>query len=244
MNLLDTNTKIENNLKQIEFYQSLYQKIQSKFSFLIVVYSFIGLYIVEIIKFPFRKFDYTYVIFSIIFIITLAISLYRTYCLVQPENVSYLNEPKYFYNDILNDYQEKLRTDDEEILNEYLKVTYLLELEDVLENNTKVYRKKSNDFYKVFKVLIPTLILYLGLSSFVIIQKKEEQNSISIQNYKEILNYIIEKNMSEDKKPADKKVEKPKIDLKMVIKTAPIVVKESVMLNKHISDSKDKGKKK
>lgn len=194
MNLTDINYKIEINLKQIEFYQSLYQKNQNKTSFLIIVFSFIGLYIIEILKYPFKnQCDISFILFEIAFLILLFISLYKTYCLINPVAVSYLNQPKFFYNDVLTEYKLKLNTDDNELLNEYLRITYLNEIEDVLENNIKVYRKKSDDFTKAFKILLPTLILYLILTSFVMIKKKEELNNISLQNYKEIINYIKDK---------------------------------------------------
>jgi len=146
-----------------------------------------------------------------------------------------MNQPKHFYNDVLDQYKLNLQTDDDEILNEYLKATYLLETEKVLENNINVYRKKSNDFSRAFKVLLPTIILYLGLAIFVIVKNKEDQNNLTIQNYKEIINYI-------DKKMEKKPVQKPKIDPTMVIKTKPIVVKESVMMGKVIKDNKEKKK--
>jgi len=236
LNLIDINTKIEINLKQIEFYHSLNQKNQNKTSFLIVIFSFIGIYTIEIIKFPFKNdCDYSFIIVVIIYFIMVIISLVQTYCLIKPIKVSYMNQPKHFYNDVLDQYKLNLQTDDDEILNEYLKATYLLETEKVLENNINVYRKKSNDFSRAFKVLLPTIILYLGLAIFVIVKNKEDQNNLTIQNYKEIINYI-------DKKMEKKPVQKPKIDPTMVIKTKPIVVKESVMMGKVIKDNKEKKK--
>lgn len=243
MNLLDINTKIETNLKQIEFYHSLYQKLQNKFSFLVIIYSFICFYLIEIIKYPFKTniyyYDFIYIGVLLFFLIFLGLSLKATYELIKPIDVAYINEPKHFYLKTLEEYKVQLATEDEEILNEYLKVTYLNEIEQVLENNRNVYRNKNSCFYKTFKKIFWSLTLYVVLSSFVIIQKKEEKSKIEIENYKEIITFLKENKMAEDKKN-----ENPKVDPKLVIKTTPIMVKESVTLNKETkSDSTTKDKK-
>lgn len=236
MNFLDINTKIETNLKQIEFYHSLYQKIQNKFSFLVIIYSFIFFYLVEIVKYPFKSdyqiYDYFYLILTIIFLVTLFLSIKETYELIKPIEVAYLNQPKHFYLKTLEEYKTKLKTEDEKTLNEYLKVSYLNEIEEVLENNINVYQNKNSSFYKTFKKIFWSLILYVTLSSFVIIQKKEEKNKIEIENYKEIVNFLKENKMAEDKKN-----ETPKVDPKLVIKTTPVMVKESITLNMQTKNS-------
>ena len=55
MDFNNIDSKIEINLKRIDFYHNLYQRNQNKFSFLIIIYSFICFYILEIIKYPFRE---------------------------------------------------------------------------------------------------------------------------------------------------------------------------------------------
>jgi fucose 4-O-acetylase-like acetyltransferase len=230
MNFLDINTKIDNNLKQIEFYHSLYQKLQNKFSFLVIIYTFICFYFIEIIKYPFKSkldfYDIIYIYVLLLFLVILLLSLKKTYELIKPIEVAYINQPKHFYVNTLMDYKEKLKTEDEETLNEYLKVTYLTEIEQVLENNINIYQNKNNSFYQAFKKIFSALILYVILSSVVIVQKKEEKNSLEIKNYKEIITYLKENKMAEEKQN-----EKPKVDPKLVIKTTPVMVKESVTLN-------------
>lgn len=63
-------------------------------------------------------------------------------------------------------------------------------------------------------------------SSFVIFEKRNQKNSIEVQNYKEIVNYINNKNMSE----------KPKVDPKLVITSNPVLVKQGT-LNGEIKQS-------
>lgn len=237
MNFLEINTKIEINLKQIEFYHSLYQKNQNKFSFLVIIYSFICFYLIEIIKYPFKDelqiLDFAYIVALIVFLWILCLSLRCTFQLIKPIEVAYLNQPKYFYKQILEDYKLKLQTQDEDVLNEYLKVTYLTEIEEVLDNNITVYQTKSTAFYNTFKKVFWLLIMYIALSSFVIIQKRDDKNIIEIENYKEIIKHINKTKMAEEKS----KDEKPKVDPNLVIKTSPKMINESITLNMERRDT-------
>lgn len=226
MNIFDVNSKIESNLKQLDFYHDLYQKLQSKFSFLVVIYSFIFFYLIELFKYiieiKWNFIDIIFLIFFIIFLVALIISIVRTYDFLKPIDISYLNQPKFFYNDILEEYKTKLETDDEATLNEYVNHTYLLECEKALENNISAYKEKSHKFYLNFKTILQTLIIYIILSSFVIFEKRNSSNEIHLQNYKEIINYLKKDKMAQ---------EKPKVDPKMVISTQPVTVKQSGSLS-------------
>lgn len=226
MNIFDVNSKIESNQKQLDFYHDLYQKLQSKFSFLVVIYSFIFFYLIELCKYviviKWNFIDILFLLFFIVFLVSLLISIVRTYDFLKPIDISYLNQPKFFYNDILKEYRIKLDTDDEATLNEYVNHTYLVECEKALENNISAYKEKSHQFYLNFKTILQTLIIYIILSSFVIFEKRNNSNEIHLQNFKEIINYLKKNTMAE---------EKPKVDPRMVITTQPITVKQSGSLS-------------
>ena len=232
MDFNNIDNKIEANLKQIEFYQNLYQRNQNKFSFLVLIYSFICFYIIELLKYPFKKNyefqDFLYVALLFLFLFLLYKSLCKTYSLIKPINVAYLNQPKFFYVEILSQYKEKLKTDNDELLNEYVKTTYLNETEIVLENNIVVFKNKSQTFYENFEYILKCFLLYIFLSSFVIIQKKEDKTEIELKNYKEIINYKNSIKMSN---------EKPKVDPKLVITTTPVMIKESINMKMEKKDS-------
>lgn len=227
MNFNNIDSKIEINLKRIDFYHNLYQRNQNKFSFLIIIYSFICFYILEIIKYPFREKyeaqDCFYVLFLLVFIFYLYKSISKTYFLVKPVEIAYLNQPKYFYNEVKEMYKKELKIKGKKLLNEYIKHSYLKETESVLENNVEVYNTKSQIFYDNFKNILICLILYVFLASYVIIQNKKQSTSFELQNFKEIINYKDSIIMA--------KTEKPKVDPKMVITTKPVMVKESVNMN-------------
>jgi len=164
----------------------------------------------------------------LLFLYLLTISIFKTYHFLKPINISYLHEPKFFYNNILNQYKKKLKTDDKDTLNEYVNYTYLLEIEKSLENNIKAYKEKSHLFYLAFKTILSTLLVYIILSSFVIFEKRNQKSEIELKNYKEIINYLNQIKMAE---------EKPKLDPKMVITTQPVTVKQSGSLNSQTTET-------
>jgi len=232
MDVFETRSKIEINQKQLEFYYDLYQNLQSKFSFLVVIYSFIFFYLIELVKFLFdinlNIIGCIYTMVFLLFLYLLTISIFKTYHFLKPINISYLHEPKFFYNNILNQYKKKLKTDDKDTLNEYVNYTYLLEIEKSLENNIKAYKEKSHLFYLAFKTILSTLLVYIILSSFVIFEKRNQKSEIELKNYKEIINYLNQIKMAE---------EKPKLDPKMVITTQPVTVKQSGSLNSQTTET-------
>ncbi|MET3528770.1 hypothetical protein DRF59_11265 [Chryseobacterium flavum] len=200
MKIFEVESKLETNLKQLEFYYELFDKLESKYSFLIVIYSFIFLYTIELFKFfievKFLDINIIFTLLFALFVILLTVSLVLTYQLQKPIDIYYTHEPNYYYNDILNEYKKKLNIgddineDQEYLLNEYVNITYLQEQEIALSKNIKAYRSKRKKYYHNFNVILVTLILYVITSSFVIFEKRKENNSFDLKNYKEIINYL------------------------------------------------------
>lgn len=94
MKMFDTKSKIEINQKQLEFYYDLNQKLQSKFSFLAVIYSFIFFYLIELIKYALdTKLNFNgilYLIIFFLFILLLIKSILKIYNFLKPVDISYL----------------------------------------------------------------------------------------------------------------------------------------------------------
>ncbi|WP_430827282.1 hypothetical protein [Chryseobacterium indologenes] len=226
MKIFDVESKIEANNKELKFYYEMYDKLESKFSFLVVIYSFMFIYMIELFKY-FIDADFTlvnavFIFLFIVFLILLGTSFRYTYLLQRPEYIHYLNEPNHFYIDKLDEYKtilncgDDLTDDDEYLLNEYVNLTYLNEQEIALSKNIKQYIKKRGLYFKNFNLILSCLALYVFISSFVIFEKRKENTSFDLKNYKEIINYLNSKKMSD----------KPKVDPKMVIPGNPIAVKQ------------------
>lgn len=245
MKAFDTEAKIDENLKQLNFYYDLSSKLQGKISVLVVFYSFIFFYLIELVKYlfsvDFNIKGFFYVIFFFAFMYLFVTALFKAYHFFKPVDIAYLHDPKYYYEDVLTQYKNKLETDDEALLTEYINLTYLKEVEISLQENTDMYREKSNLFYDAFVKTLQTLVIYIFLSSFVLYENRDKRNEFEIQNYQDIINYLNATKMSEGK---------PKVDPKMIITTQPIRVKQgadssgSPIIKPHISTSKSTPKPK
>ena len=195
-NFLDIDDQIELNHKVLDFYYSNYQKTQSKISILVVIYSVMTIYIVQIVKYPFDTFpESNWVLISIYsvlflgFLAFLLISMRNTYLFLKPRYVAYLDSPKYYYTKIKSQYEESLKTNDEETLNKYVKATYLNEMEEAVEHNSSLFEIKSKYYYFAFKFALAATLIYLLLTGFMIF-KDEKPKDFSLKNYKEIITKI------------------------------------------------------
>jgi len=160
-NFLDIDEQIEQNTKRLEFYYSNYQKTQGKISILVIIYSLLAVYILQVVKYPFVHFTDTssimigiYIILLLCFFLFLGWSIKYTYLLLKPIEVAYINYPSFFYNDIREQYETELNTNDEKILNEYVKSTYLNELELAVTSNSELFEIKSKYYDTAFKKVL------------------------------------------------------------------------------------------
>ncbi len=240
-NYLDIDEQIELNNKVLDFYYSSYQRTQSKISILVLIYSVIAIYFLQVVKYPFEAFpDSNWVLISIYsililgLIVLLSMSIRNTYLLLKPIDVAYLHYPKHYYTEIKSQYEESLDTDDEEILNAYIKATYLNEMEEAVQYNSYLFEIKSKYYDSAFKSALASVLTYLLCTGFVIFNDEKPQD-FNLKNYKEIiteidsLKTINEKSiiMSEKKETPKQDSNKVKVDPNKVIKTQPKLIREN-----------------
>ena len=192
-NFLDIDTQIEENEKFLAFYYENYKKTLDKFNLLIVIYSVVFVFFIQVMKFPCEKYKdvnllyVCYILLIVTFLVLLGISLFNSYFLLKPLDVAYMNEPKSFYKDTYQQYKILLGTEDENIINEYIKSSYLNELEVSVTNNRKLFEDKGGYYYKAFVNLLRALLPYvicIGIVNFYPVDAKPSKTEII--NYKEI----------------------------------------------------------
>ncbi len=192
-NFLEIDTQIEENEKFLAFYYENYKKTLDKFNLLIVIYSVVFIFFIQVVKFPFEKykeFNFSYVLYimlAFISLVLLGISLFNSYFLLKPLDVAYMNEPQSFYKETYQQYKDSLGTDDENVINEYVKASYLFELEVAVANNRKLVEDKAKYFHRGFINLLRALFPYvicIGIINFYPLDAKPSKTEII--NYKEI----------------------------------------------------------
>jgi hypothetical protein len=226
-NYLDIDNKIDQNLHRLEFYYSNHQKTQGKISILAIMYSLLSVYIFQVIKHPFSYSFETIEFSEILYILVLIIlfvflfwSIKYTYLLLKPVEIAYINYPDFFYKNIKEKYEKSLETDDEDILNEYIKQTHLIELEQAVKHNSAVFKEKSNYYNIAFIKGLTALFLYMVCTGFVVFEPEKPQE-INLKNYQEIINLI-----KKEQKMAEKN-KTPKVDPVKIIVTKPVMIKEN-----------------
>lgn len=240
-NFLDIDDQIELNQKVLDFYYSSYQKTQGKISILVLIYSVIAIYVLQVLKYPFETFPESnwliiciYTILLLAFTVLLAISIQNTYLLLKPIDVAYLHYPEHYYTEIKSKYEKSLGTNDENTLNAYVKATYLNEMEDAVKHNSYLFEIKSKYYDYAFKSALGAVLTYLLCTGFVIF-KDEKPKDFNLKNYKEIIIEIdsleakYDKSiiMSDKKETSKQDSGKVKVDPSKVIKTKPKMIREN-----------------
>ena len=245
VNFLDIDEKIKQNAKLLEFYYNNYQRTQSKISTLVIIYSILAVYTLQIIKYPISNWEnkptYTliiYIILIVCYLIFLFKSIKATYKLLEPVEIAFINQPKEFYKTLRISYEKSLKTSDEELINEYIKASYLGEIEEAVEHNSSKFEMKGNYYNIAFNNALLALIFYIMCTGFIVFEPKPS-NKIEITNYKSITSFIdsiINKQnnfIMEKKDPISNKVDPTK-----VITTKPKYIKESFSAVKRDSSKK------
>ncbi len=210
---LDIDYQIDLNIKAIDELFVGYNKTQNKISILVLFYSLISIYLVPLLLYLFSyQNSVSYYIILTLFIsllVLLVYSLIQTCLFIKPDLISFKHNPKVFYKETFNLYKEKLETDDSEVINEYIKVSYLNHLEDCIEHNELIFKEKSKNYYKSFITLTIALIFYFLC--------------VGIMNF----NLNSNNNMAKETKKTHQEKPKVQIDPNKVIKVEPKLIREN-----------------
>ncbi|MCT4639496.1 MAG: hypothetical protein N4A72_17460 [Bacteroidales bacterium] len=234
INFLDIDEQINQNTKLLDFYYNNYQRTQSKVSTLVIIYSILAVYTFQVIKYPIINWDnksiiilIIYIILVLCYIIFLSFSVKNTYQLLKPIEIAFLNEPKKFYKSLKEEYEKSLKTEDNEIINDYIKASYLGEIEEAVQYNSRKFEEKGSYYNKAFNNALLAIAFYFMCTGFIVF-KTDQSKKIEITNYKNIVNSIDSiVNKQIYFKMAEKDKSPKKIDQKKVIVSKPKYIKES-----------------
>lgn len=184
-------------------------------------------------------------IFSLVaFLSLLTISSIFTIRLILPAEVAYLSTPVKYYKDYRLRYEEQLT--DKTAINDLLKGSYISELQQAVETNKRVFRRKSSFYYSALVYALFSIIPYVICLGFHITFHEDFIQKVQIVNTEKISNFMKTDSNAvrnpDDHKKADKKSKKiqtshlPGIDNSLVIPSWPNLIKEN---SQHISNEED-----
>jgi hypothetical protein len=182
-------SRIEVNEKRLDYENNRYQQIQSKIAYLTIVYSILSIYLVQLFQFIFCdgiSYKVIFIIFICFYFAFALISVWFAIRLLIPKEVAYSHQPKYFFEEIRDQYIAEGITDDDE-LDLFVKTSYNMELEEAVESNNNLSNRKSYLYNSAFRFGLLALIPYVFCIAFYFTKNRPSIPAIQIENYKEIL---------------------------------------------------------
>ncbi|MDQ3112004.1 MAG: hypothetical protein M3R17_19135 [Bacteroidota bacterium] len=182
-------SRIEVNEKRLDYENNRYQQIQSKIAYLTIIYSILSIYIVQLFQFLFCDgvpYKFIFVIIVAIYLILAFISVAYAVFLLVPKDVAYSHQPKYFFEEIRDQYIEEGITEDEE-LDLFVKTSYNMELEEAVESNNNLNNRKSYLYNSAFRFGLLALIPYVFCIAYYFTNNHPDAPAVKIENYKEML---------------------------------------------------------
>lgn len=174
------------NEKRAEQYLTAYQKVIERFTNIILIYSAITIFLIPIIQdifFGQVKSVIMYVCF-VLFAGLFLTSLFFTIKLIIPVQVAYLDAPEKYYKDIRIQYEQSNPELDEKAINKLIKGSYILELEEAVEVNNTLFKRKSSFFYNSLLFGLLCAIPYMVCLGYHISKKDNVVQQIEIVNHK------------------------------------------------------------
>jgi len=158
---------IEVSEKRLAEYTALYQKVPERLTNIILVYSALSIFLIPMTQHALEA-DIAGILYYTVFILfvgLLLISLLYFVRLLLPVEIAYLDPPKKYY-DIFLSQIEALHLGNQQIVNDSLKGSYILELENAIQINSSVFRRKSSFFYKALLFALLAAVPYIVCLEF------------------------------------------------------------------------------
>lgn len=172
---------IELNLKRLEEYNASLQKVLDRFPNIILIYSGLGIFLISLIQHLIDadiKGWLFYLIFAI-FALALLTSLCYFVKLLLPAKIAYLDPPEKYYKD----YRIQIESDypsDKKKVDESLKGSYILEIENAIAVNYQVFRQKSSFYYNALAFALITVIPYIMCIGYHLSKKEEKAQKVEL----------------------------------------------------------------
>ncbi|RZJ56013.1 MAG: hypothetical protein EOO44_01090 [Flavobacterium sp.] len=224
---------IEINEKRSEQYLSAYQKVLERFTNIILVYSAFTIFLVQIIQDVFlsTRQDLVFYICFGLFTLLFIISLVFTIRLIYPVEVAYLDKPEKYYKSIRLQYEQGIADPNNIVqsdINELIKASYILELEESVNTNNKVFKEKSSYFYNALIFGLLAALPYLVCLGYHLSKKPDTIQKVEIVKNKLTEEFMKKQAKSNPQAPLTTTfTDLPGLGNKKVIVSSPQLIKEN-----------------
>jgi hypothetical protein len=152
---------IEINEQRFEQYMSAYNELMGKLTNIVLIYSAVAIFLIPIMRNVFWGGEANWVLNTsfVIFAVFFSVSIFFTIRLIIPKAVIYLEIPTKYYNEFRTKYEQV--TNDRMVLEDFLKASYITDLEDSLEFNRQIFIRKYTFYFKAMIFALMALLPYL-----------------------------------------------------------------------------------
>lgn len=189
---------IEINEKRDEQFRLDYEKITSKISNIVIIYSALSFFIIPIVqdicehKISSNYFNGFAIAFSILFII----SFIFTILFLVPKNIDTLNPPNDYYTDGRADLEPQ-HTDinnviDTTTVDKLLKIAYITELEESISNNLQLVSRKQGYYNRAFTIALISIVPFVFCLYFHVNVKDDKVQKVRIDNLNKCCIFVID----------------------------------------------------
>jgi len=157
--------------KRLAEYTVLYQKVFERLTNIILIYSALGIFLIPLTQHLVAmdiKGVVFYAVFAV-FAVLLSTSLVYFVRLLLPVNIVYLEPPKKYYGSYKTEL-ELLNIGNEETVNDSLRGTYIFELQNAIEVNSRAVRKKNSYFYNALLFALLSVVPYIVCLGFHLVR--------------------------------------------------------------------------
>jgi hypothetical protein len=166
---------IEISEKRLAEYPALYQKVPERLTNIILIYSALCIFLIPLTQHVLEAdifgiwFYSVFVFFAILFLTSL-IYLVR---LLLPAKIAYLDPPQKYYATFKSEI-ELLHLGNQQLVDDSLKGSYILELEDAITKSSNIFIKKSSFFYNALLFALLSIIPYVFCVGFHLAKKEHK----------------------------------------------------------------------
>jgi hypothetical protein len=217
----DLDYYIEINEKRDADLKAEYDKTLGRISNIIIIYSGFSVFLIAICKDFFNSpCNLVYLSCLVLFLISFIISFIYTVRFWFPNIIPALATPKDYYSDLRTNLEASLPSNpgfltpaEQDAIDKQLKMAYILELEDAIEENTVLVTQKQADYFRAFSFAIFCILPFVACMFFHFLIPEEpmavkivnsEKNSTLVVDTVRVLNISLQNDSLPSKKTSFK----------------------------------------
>ena len=175
--------------KRVDLYLSAYQGVLGRLTNIILIYSAIGIYLIPIIQDLIDGAKVAFFLFAIILLIMVIVSVIYTIRLLIPVHVAYLEVSDRYSTDLRDQYEKKFLRPElsenevknaKELIDNYLKASYIDELSEAQEINQRAFLGKSSFYYRALIWGLAAIVPYIVCIGFHLSRKDDKVQKVHL----------------------------------------------------------------